>query len=177
MPQAYIGVGSNIDPENNIRDALRMLKSRVSIIAISTFYRTEPDGDKNAPWFINGVIEIDTELTPADLKSMLHTIEDALGRVRTEDKFAPRTIDLDIVIYDYLMSPAPEITERPFLSIPLYELSPDLLLPGEGIPIKEIAESHKNYTMVVLSDFTEMLRGDVFDEQRTGAAASKGTAD
>src|SRR3990170_4754101 len=101
MPRAFVAVGSNIDPETNVRRALLLLAREVRLLGISTFYQTKPIDRPDQPPFYNGVIEIETELPPGELKhSLLRRIERELGRVRTEDKHAPRAIDLDLLLYD-----------------------------------------------------------------------------
>src|SRR5262245_46662957 len=99
MPRAFIGIGSNIAPEKNIREALRMLAKSARIISISTFYR-EPAIDRpSEPDFYNGVVAIETDLAPTTLKlKLLRKIEADLGRRRSADKYASRTIDLDLLV-------------------------------------------------------------------------------
>jgi 2-amino-4-hydroxy-6-hydroxymethyldihydropteridine diphosphokinase len=143
---AYISVGSNIEPERNIPEALEELKRRVTIKRVSTFYRTAPVGKKDRPFFLNGVFEIETSLSARALKyDVLRPIETALGRVRTSDKYAPRTIDLDILLYADLVVdepglriPDPDIRVRPFLAVPLLELAPDLALPDTAEPLASL---------------------------------------
>lgn len=172
MARVFIGVGSNIDPESNVQSALKLLGKRVLIVKISTFYRTQPLGRTDQPSFYNGAVEIETVLPPDELKRVIRGIEADLGRVRTDDKYAPRTIDLDILIYDdavisstQMTVPDPEITERAFLAVPLCELSPDLILPGTGLRICDIADSFGIGDMEPLPEFTALLRGDHGNEQ------------
>lgn len=162
MPRVYISIGSNIDPEHNIPSALKMLGEAVRIVAISTFYKTQPVGSLDSPEFYNGVVAVDTDLSPRELKfEVLRRTEEALGRVRCEDKFAPRTIDLDILIYGEvainepdLVIPDPDIAARPFLAVPLMELDPGLA----EWPV-EIDDS-----MVTLDEFTQKLRLELDNE-------------
>jgi 2-amino-4-hydroxy-6-hydroxymethyldihydropteridine diphosphokinase len=166
MTRAFVSIGSNIDPEANLQSALQRLRSTVQVMAISTVYRTEPVGPPGQPWFYNCVAEIETDLPPRELKStLLRRIEGELGRVRSSDKFAARTIDLDLILYDELVMttrdltlPDPEIPKRPFLAIPLKELSPGLVLPGSGIPIGDAADALYPNAMVPLAAYTEHLR-------------------
>lgn len=169
MPRAYIGVGSNIDAEDNIRRALKMLGERLRIMSASTFYRTAAIGSPDSPDFVNGVVAVDTELDPLELKfGVLHEIEDALGRVRCDDKYNPRTIDLDIALYEDvvvgegdLVLPDPNITDRAFLAAPLLELAPDGVLPGTGEPLSEIVRRMPLNNMTPLPDFTARLRQEM----------------
>lgn len=171
MPVAYIGVGSNIEPEKNIPTAIRMLKAEVNLTSVSTFYRTTPLNCTSSPDFYNGVVAVETDAFPCDLKNVLHKIENALGRVRTSDKNAPRTIDLDIIVYgDSVISepditiPDPDVYTRAFLAVPLAELDPDLILPDTGRQIKEVAESLADQRMAVLGGFTASLRKELENE-------------
>jgi len=128
--QAFIAVGSNIEPEHHIRLALEQLARHVTITGLSTFYRTPPLHRPEQPTFINGVVRIETAIPARALKfEVLRTVESRLGRVRTVDKYAPRTIDLDIVLYGSqviaepdLRIPDPDLRARPFLAVPLLEL-------------------------------------------------------
>jgi dihydroneopterin aldolase/2-amino-4-hydroxy-6-hydroxymethyldihydropteridine diphosphokinase len=171
MPRVFVGVGSNIDPERNVREALRLLRRRVPVAAISTFYRTDPEGRPEQPPFYNGVVEIATDIPPEELKrSVLRQIEDELGRRRTDDKYAPRTIDLDVLVYgdrvarsDEITVPDPQIESRAFLAVPLYELAPDLVMPGSGVPLRDVAATFEGHDMKPLIEYTEALREDVTD--------------
>jgi len=126
---AFISVGSNIQPEPSIVAALEFLRSRVRVTGFSTFYRTAPVGRPDQPEFINGVWRIDTALSPTQIRDeLLRPIEEELGRRRCADKFAPRTIDLDLVLCGDLVRddgavrlPHPDLT-RPFVCVPVYEL-------------------------------------------------------
>jgi 2-amino-4-hydroxy-6-hydroxymethyldihydropteridine diphosphokinase len=166
MARIFISIGSNIEPFENVRKALIELKEVVDIRAISTVYLTEPYGPGDVPDYLNCMVEVETNLDPVEFKfSVIRIIEKRLGRVRGEDRFAPRTIDLDIIIYGNLMLnedgviiPDPAIREMPFLAIPLYEIAPDLVIPGWNITVSEIAEKMAPYGMEPLDDFTESLR-------------------
>jgi len=166
MARAFVSVGSNIEPERNVRDALHRLAGRIKIVAISTFYRSEPVGPPGQPFFFNGVVEIRTELSPLDVKyGLLRPIEAELGRVRTEDKYEPRPIDLDLIVYEGqiaaspgLTLPDPELLSRPFLAIPLSELAPDLVLPGQVVSLSEIASQFTDHGMEALTSYSGNLR-------------------
>ena len=166
---AYIGVGSSIDPETNIQKALRLMRKCAPIQAVSTFYRSAAIDRPSDPAFVNGVVRIATVLGPVELKRRVLTrIEDDLGRVRGEDKYAPRTIDLDILLYenlalvrDDLRIPDPGIHERPFLAMPLCELDPKLILPDTGESIRRIAARLRDLSMEPLPELTEKLRREV----------------
>lgn len=164
MVRVLVGVGSNIEPERNVREAMRRLGDAARVTGVSTFYRTEPEGRPEQPEFYNGVVEIETDLPPDDLKqSVLRRIEAELGRVRTEDKYAPRTIDLDIEVYDRQLCD-PHVRDRAFLAVPLCELAPSLVLES-GETICDIAESLPGHGMEPLPEYTRELRKKVHGYQ------------
>lgn len=169
MARAFLSVGSNIRPIENVRKALELLCSHVSIIGISTVYLTPAEDRPEQPSYYNCVIEVETQTPPVDFKySILRPIEEALGRKRSEDKFAARTIDLDLILYDDLIVetetlslPDPYISRRAFVALPLHELSPELRLPGSRISIAEVAASLPQGEMTPLKQYTEMLRKEI----------------
>lgn len=95
-----IGIGSNINPEVNILKMLKILGKKVKIIKVSSFIQTKPIGIARQPDFTNGAVKIETRLSQEELKSLLISVEDELGRDRQSSKFGPRTIDLDIVVWN-----------------------------------------------------------------------------
>ena len=169
MARAFIAIGSNINPAENVRKAIVLLARQEKLTGISMVYRTEPLGRPEQPRYYNCVVEIETGIAPADLKqNLLRPIEDALGRTRTADKYASRTIDLDLIIYDDLTLdtediklPDPQILTRPFLALPLFELAPDLMLAGFNLHIREAAAMISREGMEPLVDYTELLRQDL----------------
>ena len=174
MVRAFIGLGSNIEPAENVQKALRLLASQVRIMEISNVYSTEAEGRPDQPSYYNCVVEIETDIPPEELKqTMLRKIELDLGRKRTEDKFAPRTIDLDLIIYGDLVQntgglilPDPQITTRPFLAIPLFELEPNLILSGINLAIKDVAARLKGEKMKLLKDYTQLLKKEILHGKR-----------
>jgi dihydroneopterin aldolase/2-amino-4-hydroxy-6-hydroxymethyldihydropteridine diphosphokinase len=166
MTIAFLSLGSNIEPSRNIFDAVRLLSSHVKVLRSSRVYLTDPLFGKSQPAYWNCVIKIETNIEPGKLKSdVLKTTEEKLARKRTKDKYAPRTIDIDLILYDKehlstanLTIPEPQIRERPFLAIPLYEIDPNLLLPDTNEPIKKIAERFKQEKMIELRDATDALK-------------------
>ena len=100
MNQCIIGIGSNVDAEKNIRRALEFLGASFPILGISEMIETEPIGIKNQPKFTNGAVKIETGLEQNELQQYLKKLEDQLGRDRSLPKFGPRTIDLDIIIWN-----------------------------------------------------------------------------
>ena len=97
---AIISIGSNIDAEKNIARMLKILGNEVKIQMISTLKKTKPIGIENQPVFTNGALKAQTEMNREELTRLLKTIEDELGRDRSAPKFGPRTMDLDIVIWN-----------------------------------------------------------------------------
>ena len=138
--RVYLGLGSNISPEINLIKAIFLLKTRLQVAAVSTAWESPPFGSQG-PNFINAVALIQTELTRAELKRrILRPIEDQLGRVRTADQNAPRTIDLDILIYDEYVVDS-KIFDHPYLALPLAEIIPEYKQPGSDKTLVDIAQT------------------------------------
>jgi 2-amino-4-hydroxy-6-hydroxymethyldihydropteridine diphosphokinase len=138
---AYIGLGSNLsDPQMQLEQALSALAALPACreLKASSFYRSRPMGPQDQPEYINAVASLETDLGPEALLDALQAIEKAQGRVRDE-RWGSRTLDLDILLYgdellgsDRLTIPHPGLPEREFVLYPLYELAPDLVIPGQG---------------------------------------------
>ena len=128
MPhEVVIGLGSNIDPEANLEQAVLELKSRFKVSKRSQWTRTKPIGIQDQPDFYNGALLMETELEQQSLKKELKRIEDILGRDRSLPKFGPRTIDLDILIWNKKVVDK-DYYERDFLRKGVEEIIPDLKL-------------------------------------------------
>ena len=128
MPhEVVIGLGSNIDPEANLEQAVQELKSRFKVSKRSQWTRTKPVGIQDQPDFYNGALLLETELEQQSLKKELKRIEDLLGRDRSLPKFGPRTIDLDILIWNKKVVDE-DYYERDFLRKGVEEVIPDLEL-------------------------------------------------
>ena len=155
MPRVVISLGSNIDKEHNLPAAVRLLASSpaVSLVAVSPVYETASVGAGDGPHFFNAAVLLLTTQTAAELKDgLLSDVERALGRVRTADKNAPRTIDLDITLYDddifeYTPSdgrprrvPDPDLRRFPHCLQPVADLLPDMPHPETGEPLGRLAE-------------------------------------
>ncbi len=135
MPIVYLGIGSNLGKrETNIEKAIQLFKkNHIDILKTSTFIETDPVGGPPQGKFLNGVIKIKTLLSPQELLKILKDIEKQLGRTKTVID-GPRTIDLDILVYDQIKIKTPELTiphprmlEREFVLKPLQEIAPQLL--------------------------------------------------
>lgn len=174
MVCAFIGVSSNINPAENVREAIRLLSKEEHISGISTVYETLPEGGLNQPRYFNCVVEIETKTPPEELKyKVLRKIEKDLGRKRSRNKYASRAIDLDLILYDNLVLktddftlPDPHIASRPYLAIPLCELSPELVLPGSGLRIKELASNLSREGMQPLNNYTKLLKKEITHGQK-----------
>ncbi|RME49285.1 MAG: 2-amino-4-hydroxy-6-hydroxymethyldihydropteridine diphosphokinase [Caldilineae bacterium] len=144
---AYLSLGSNIRPLENVKHALRLLAQQTRLLAVSTFWETEPVGCAGQPNYLNGAVIVETPLSAAALKEkVLRPIERQLGRVRGEDKNAPRTMDIDLIFFNRdtfrlgrRTIPSPEVLERAFVAIPLAEIAPDYIHPLTGQSLRTIA--------------------------------------
>ena len=95
-----IGIGSNINPEENIENALKILREENDVVAVSAFIKTAPEGIPDQPDFLNGAAKVVTDKDMNALKDYLKEVEDRLKRDRSVEKYGPRSIDLDIVVWD-----------------------------------------------------------------------------
>ena len=125
MNRVVIGLGSNIDPKTNIHKAQQALKSKFTILAQSAFIQTAPIGYTDQDDFINGAILIETELTQEELTQALKQMEIQLGRTKSPIKSGPRSIDLDIVVWNDTIVDQ-DFYERDFLKNSVLELLPNL---------------------------------------------------
>lgn len=174
--RVLIAFGSNVAPEANVPQALDLLAEQVRVTGVSTVYRTEPLGHPEQDPFLNGALAVETELSARVLKfEVLRGIERKLGRVRTADRYAARTIDLDIALYADLVLdepdlriPDPDIRKRAFVAIPLAELAPETILPGTDESLAFIASQFSREGLVALADFTTLLRRRVASEPPEG---------
>jgi 2-amino-4-hydroxy-6-hydroxymethyldihydropteridine diphosphokinase len=145
--RAFVSIGSNIEPEKHLPLAIPRLMDVGMLIAVSQVYQNPAVGPTGQPGFLNAAALVETELPPLDVRSLLRAIEKDLGRVRTDDKYAPRTIDLDLCIYGQLIIdtceltlPDPEILGRAHLAVPFAELAPGYRHPVTMETLREIAD-------------------------------------
>lgn len=141
MSLAYIALGANLgDPAATVNAAFAALSGlpQTRLVATSALYRTAPIGIADQPEFVNAAASVETTLTPEALLDALLAIEQQFGRVRAE-KNGPRTLDLDILLYDEqiiatprLTLPHPRLHLRAFVLYPLADLAPKLCIPGRG---------------------------------------------
>jgi 2-amino-4-hydroxy-6-hydroxymethyldihydropteridine diphosphokinase len=141
MHAAFIGLGSNLaDPVAQMRHALEALNGlpQTRVVHKSSLYRSAPVGYLDQPDFINAVAQVETGLAPHALLDALLALEKECGRTR-EFRNAPRTLDLDVLLYDDLILhehgltiPHPQMHLRAFVLQPLLEIAPDCVIPGVG---------------------------------------------
>lgn len=139
MIRAYIAIGSNLgDPVAQANSAITALKQMpdIEVVAVSSLYSSTPMGPQNQPDYINAVVAIDTSLSPLNLLDKTQAIELEHGRVRKNERWGPRTLDLDILLYGDLVHHCKRLTVphygmkvREFVLYPLAEITPDLILP------------------------------------------------
>jgi 2-amino-4-hydroxy-6-hydroxymethyldihydropteridine diphosphokinase len=159
--RVFIGLGSNLGNRRAYyQKALAQIAAlpKTRIVKTSSLYESEPHGDaKN--WYVNGVVEIETEFSPLQLLHRLQEIENDLGRKRAAEtkKWAARKIDLDLLLFDNqtidsrtLKVPHPELHNRRFVLLPLSELAPQLTHPRFGVTIVELLATVKDQKRVLL---------------------------
>ncbi len=146
MASVYVSIGSNIEPEKHVRAAVSALRQRYGRLAVSPVYRSESVGFDGAD-FLNLVVGFHTGLEPLSLADALREVERLNGRVRGGEKFAARTLDLDILTYDdrvmqqgRLALPRDEITRYAFVLRPLADLAGDQIHPVLGVSYAELWE-------------------------------------
>jgi 2-amino-4-hydroxy-6-hydroxymethyldihydropteridine diphosphokinase len=158
--EAYLGLGANLGDRgaalNGAAAAIAKIPG-VRLLDVSPVYETEPIGAVEQPPFLNAVVAVETTLAPADLLPLLREIETALGR-RERERWGPREIDIDILLYDGLVYsdeavtvPHPEMERRRFVLVPLREIAPDLVHPVNGMRVEEMAAAVRDNGRVKLS--------------------------
>jgi 2-amino-4-hydroxy-6-hydroxymethyldihydropteridine diphosphokinase len=164
----YVGLGSNLDsPVRQVSQGLAALGDLpgTGVIARSPLYRSAPMGPRDQPDYVNAVAALSTRLAPMELLGKLCEIEDAHGRDREGEKWGPRTLDLDILLFGDLTSddprlllPHPGLTKRNFVVYPLLRLAPELVLP-DGRALKAIAHG-------LTTDGLEEMKDEAASERR-----------
>lgn len=147
--RAFVLLGSNINKEQNISQALAILKDLCHVDSASHVYETIPVGLKSQPNFWNVAVLIETELDAASLRSgVLAEVEKRLKRVRTSDRNAPRTIDADLILFnedileldDDHHIPDPDLNRFAHVAVPIADLAPDMVHPETGETLKKLAD-------------------------------------
>lgn len=142
---AYLSLGSNVgDREMNLRQAIRHLSTLGRVSAVSSFYETEPVEFTQQAWFLNCAVALETAAKPHELMRQLLCIEQEMGRERIQKK-GPRSIDIDILLFDDLVVNTPELTVphpamagRRFVLEPLSEIAPELRHPTLHKTVSEL---------------------------------------
>lgn len=145
MPEVYVGLGSNLgDAAGHLRESVARMGVWLAIERVSSAYRTEPVGVRDQPFFLNAALRASTDLAPREVLVRLGAIEEAMGR-RREVPLGPRTIDLDLLLYDDvvvdepgLVIPHPRLASRRFVLAPLAEIGPELRPEGSGRTVLEL---------------------------------------
>ena len=146
----FLSLGSNLgDREANLKSAISELDSEplVCLESVSGFYETEPLYNTNQPDFVNCVVGLSTDLEPESLLSMCHQVEFHLGRLRRDDKYLPRSIDIDIIFFgervvrsESLQIPHSRYSERKFVLTPLNDIAPDFVCPDSKRRVREMLQ-------------------------------------
>ncbi len=149
MIEVYIGLGSNLAlPEEQLQAACVSLAALPDseLIRCSSLYRSQPMGPQDQPDYVNAVALVTTILSPDTLLQQTQLIENQQGRIRKTDRWGPRTLDLDMLLFgkqqinnDYLTVPHCGMKQREFVLYPLFEIAPDLILPC-GDKLSELVE-------------------------------------
>ena len=159
--RAYIGLGGNLErPVDHIKSARGAIEAFPNVIeaAFSSLYRSVPMGPADQPDYVNAVMAVDTSLEPHILLDQLQAIEMAHGRVRIGERWGPRTLDLDILLFgdheistERLRVPHPGMGQREFVLYPLLEIAPDLDVPGMG-KLRALADACPRRGLRVITD-------------------------
>ncbi len=150
MTTAYIGLGSNLaNPKQQIHHAIDAIENipDSEISTVSQLYFSRPMGPQDQPDYMNAVLALDTELSPIDLLDALQAIENNAGRIRKDNRWGPRVLDLDILLYgdqhintERLTIPHYGLKVREFVLIPMAEIAPQLTLP-DGSSVKHLSDN------------------------------------
>ena len=143
MGKAYLSLGSNVAPEQNLATAVRALRERFGALLVSPIYRTTAVGFDGSD-FLNAAAVLDSDLGVYDLNDWLHALEDAHGRDRSGPRFGDRPLDIDIVFFDGLVTrdpdlrlPRPEL-KHAFVLKPLADIAPEYVDPVSGRTLAEL---------------------------------------
>jgi 2-amino-4-hydroxy-6-hydroxymethyldihydropteridine diphosphokinase len=170
MHSALILLGSNIDRQRNLPAAIERLyaEREIRVVGVSSIYESEAVGGKGPqPIFANAAVEVQTALSAHELRRRLRQIEADMGRRRSQDKYAPRPIDLDIALFDDLVAdvdgsiiPDPDIERFPHVTVPLAEIAPQRRHPISGRTLRAISEELDQSTLHKSSEITLLPKED-----------------
>ena len=157
--KTYIAIGSNLDdPIKQVKSAIQQLSKlpKTQLISVSQLYQSAPIDSDDQPNYINAVAKLETSLPAHDLLTELERIEFAHGRTRNVRRWGPRTLDLDLILFDNLaintsrlIVPHPEFHKRAFVLIPLHEIEPELALPS-GKKLQELIDELPEKNLFVI---------------------------
>lgn len=157
LKTVYVALGSNLDnPLEQLKQAVESLKTFAIDFEVSPFYGSKPLGPQDQPDYVNAVAKFKTDLAALDLLDRLQQIENQQGRVRLR-RWGERTLDLDLLLYgneqiqnERLTVPHIEMKNREFVIVPLYDLSPELILP-QGEKLEDLYQVFKEHQMVTFN--------------------------
>lgn len=155
MNTVYVALGSNLnDPLNQLKQAVKALQEFAINLEVSPFYGSKPVGPQDQPDYVNAVAKFETNLTALELLDKLQHIENQQGRVRLR-RWGERTLDLDLILYgneqiqnERLTVPHIEMKNREFVIVPIFDLSPELVLPS-GEKLADIYAQYQHHQMAV----------------------------
>lgn len=155
MKTVYVALGSNLnDPLNQLKQAVKSLQEFAINLEVSPFYGSKPVGPQDQPDYVNAVAKFETNLTALELLDKLQHIENQQGRVRLR-RWGERTLDLDLILYgneqiqnERLTVPHIEMKNREFVIVPMFDLSPELVLPS-GEKLADIYVQYQHHQMAV----------------------------
>lgn len=143
MATVFLGLGSNVDPQQNLRLAVRELRRRYGSLDLSNVYQNSPVGFEGAD-FLNLVVSLKSDESPVDMHAQIDSIHDIAGRKRGNSKFISRPLDIDLLLYDDLVLdelpirlPRADVLDYSFVLRPMQELAPDLVHPVTGRTMAE----------------------------------------
>ncbi|GAB4187523.1 MAG: 2-amino-4-hydroxy-6-hydroxymethyldihydropteridine diphosphokinase [Calditrichia bacterium] len=159
MDVATVALGSNLgNKKENLQKSVRLIAAENKVIQLSKLYRTAPYGITEQDDFLNAAIQIETSKNPLELLQFLLNIEKTMGRVRGK-KWGPRIIDLDIIFFDHLVVnepeliiPHPDYKNRNFVLLPLADIMPDFVPPGEFETIEALTKKIDRYTGIKIEE-------------------------
>lgn len=149
--RVYLALGSNLaDPKQQIEQAISALRQLPDsqLVGCSSFYRTPPLGVADQADYLNAVVALTSQLAPLTLLAATQQIEQQQGRIRSSQRWGPRTLDIDILLFGQLQLQSPQLTiphydmyNRLFMLYPLYEIAPALVLPN-GVPLRDYLQQY-----------------------------------
>lgn len=156
---AYIGLGSNLsEPIQQVKNAIKKIKkiAQSQVLTVSSLYLSKPMGPQDQDDYINAILALETSLSAIELLNALQAIENKAGRVRKENRWGARILDLDIILFgdevinsERLTIPHYGMAEREFVLLPLVEIAPSLQLPN-GKNVKILSRNIANNAMIKL---------------------------